>query len=149
MLINDFHDNKYKFLSNFYIKKIKFIGLTYYNAEAAFQAQKCVDDAARDRYTKMRKPSMAKSEGKKEPNLPADWDIKAPDIMLDVLRAKFSDPALKQKLLDTGEDYLEEGNNWHDNKWGKCYCGNCDTSTAQNLLGKLLMHVRSELKESE
>ena len=40
--INNFN-GEYRFLSNFYQCDFVFEGLTYHNAEAAFQAQKCVD----------------------------------------------------------------------------------------------------------
>ena len=87
--------------------------------------------------------------GKKEPGLPANWDEISYDIMLDVLRAKFRDPALREKLLATGDAYLEEGNHWHDNRWGRCTCERCRNKEAQNWLGKILMTIREEIKEEK
>ena len=37
----DYFREEYEFLSNFYPTKVMFEGITYYNAEAAYQAQKC------------------------------------------------------------------------------------------------------------
>lgn len=137
---------EYRFLSNFYQHPFEFKGLIYPNAEAAFQAQKCSADEDRIKYTLQKNPVRAKQMGKKEPNLPADWDKISYDIMRDILRAKFSVPELAEMLKSTGDAYLEEGNHWHDNRWGKCTCEKCRTKKGLNQLGEILMEIRSELK---
>lgn len=137
---------EYRFLSNFYQHPFEFKGLVYPNAEAAFQAQKCSCDEDRIKYTLQKNPVRAKQMGKKEPNLPADWDEISYDIMREILRAKFSVPKLAEMLKSTGDAYLEEGNHWHDNRWGKCTCEKCSTKEGVNQLGKILMEIRSELK---
>ena len=144
--ITSFRD-KYHFLSNFYQFPFVYKGLTYPNAEAAFQAQKCATDSEKIKYTKQRNPVRAKQMGKKEPNLPANWDEISYDIMIDILHAKFAVPELAELLLSTGEAYLEEGNHWHDNRWGKCTCEKCSAKEGQNWLGKILMQIRNELQE--
>lgn len=48
---------------------------------------------------------------------------------------------LKQKLIDTNDEYLEEGNSWNDIYWGVC------KGRGKNMLGKILMKVREELKD--
>ena len=61
--------------------------------------------------------------------------------MEDGLRIKFSNPQLKQRLIDTFPRYLIEGN-WHgDQIWGVCK----RTRKGQNLLGQCLMRIRDEL----
>ncbi len=134
---------EYHFLSNFYQHPFPYKGLVYPNAEAAFQAQKCSSDADRIKYTLQKNPVRAKQMGKKEPNLPANWDEISYDIMLDILRAKFAVPELAEMLEATGDIELEEGNHWHDNRWGSCTCEKCSTTkTGQNWLGKILMQIR-------
>lgn len=133
---------EYHFLSNFYQHPFTYKGLVYPNAEAAFQAQKCSSDADRIKYTLQKKPVRAKQMGKKEPNFPKNWDEISYDIMLDILRAKFSVPELAEMLESTGDAYLEEGNRWHDNRWGNCTCEKCSTKEGENWLGKILMHIR-------
>lgn len=133
---------EYHFLSNFYQHPFTYKGLTYPNAEAAFQAQKCSSDADRIKYTLQKNPVRAKQMGKKEPNLPANWDEISYDIMLDILLAKFAVPELAEMLEATGDTELEEGNHWHDNRWGICTCEKCRTKESKNWLGKILMHVR-------
>uniref|UniRef100_UPI00345E83CD NADAR domain-containing protein n=1 Tax=uncultured Duncaniella sp. TaxID=2768039 RepID=UPI00345E83CD len=51
-------------------------------------------------------------------------------------------PALAEKLIATGDAELVEGNYWHDTVWGVC------DGVGENHLGKILMRVREELKNS-
>lgn len=70
--------------------------------------------------------------------------------MLDCLRNKFAAGSmLAQSLKDTGKEVLVEGNLWHDNFYGDCKCDRCNDIKGQNLLGKLLMQVRDELKAAD
>ena len=138
---------EYRFLSNFYQSPVTYGGLTYPNAEAAFQAQKCEKEADKTKYTLVKNPVVAKRMGKKEPNLPANWREISYDIMLEIIRAKFSVPEMAEKLLSTGDAELVEGNNHHDNLWGKCGCPRCEVKTGENRLGRILMQVREELRE--
>jgi len=66
--------------------------------------------------------------------------------MFDVIRAKFSGDEMAAKLLATGDTVLIEGNTHHDNFWGDCECGGAACqSPGVNMLGEILMAVRSEL----
>ena len=56
-------------------------------------------------------------------------------------------PKIKQKLLDTGDKILIEGNNWCDNFWGNCHCEKCRTKTGKNLLGISLMFLREKYRQ--
>ena len=145
MVIDDFR-GEYRFLSNFYKSPLEYMGLVYPCAENAFQAAKCTDDESRIKYTVQNNPVRAKMMGKKE-KLPDNWDELSVRVMEQILRAKFSDPGLAQKLISTGEAEIVEGNKWHDNKWGKCTCEKCRNKSSLNRLGKILMKIREELKE--
>ena len=105
--------------SNFYQHPLAYKRLVYPNAKAAFRAQKCRDEKDKIKYTLQKNSVRAKQMGKKEPNLPADWDEKSPAIMKEILTAKFSVPELDEMLKSTGDAYLEEGHHWHDNRWEK------------------------------
>lgn len=144
-MINDFK-GEYGFLSNFHSHPFEYKGIVYPHAEGAFQAQKCSTDEERMKYTLIKNPVVAKRTGKKEPGFPANWDEIAYDIMKDILKAKFAVPELAEKLLATGDAYLEEGNHWHDNRWGRCTCEKCQKKNATNWLGKILMEIRAELQ---
>ena len=137
--ITDF-SGEYEFLSNFYEVSIEYNGLTYGSTEAAFQAQKCMTDEERAAFTEYR-PSKSKREGKRV-KLRSDWEDVKTGIMEEVVRAKFTQhEELAQRLVDTGEKILVEGNDWGDVFWG------VDTRTGEgdNHLGKILMKVREEL----
>ena len=70
--------------------------------------------------------------------------------MNDILRAKFAVPELAEKLLkDTRDRYIEEGNNWHDNYWGNCSCEKCEKIIGKNMLGKILMRIRTDIKNQK
>lgn len=141
--------DEYRFLSNFYPCLLGYKGLTYPNAEAAFQAQKCSNEEDKVKYTLQKNPVRVKQMGKKEPNLPSNWDSISYDIMNEILRVKFSVPALAEKLIATGDAYLEEGNRWHDNRWGRCTCEKCRDKESRNWLGNILMDIRAELQSSK
>ena len=140
----DSFKGEYNFLSNFYHCPIEYKGLTYPNAEAAFQAQKCATEEERIKYTTIKSPVVAKCMGKKEPGFPSNWDEICYGIMKDILITKFSVPELREKLDATGDATLIEGNHWHDNRWGKCTCDKCQSKEVQNWLGKILMEIRND-----
>lgn len=132
--------NKYFFLSNFYEAPVIFDGIRYNNNEAAFQAQKCINVEDRKNFSKM-SPSEAKKAGLSL-KLRPDWEEVKVDIMYKIVRAKFSqNPQLGLKLFETSDEYLEEGNDWGDKTWGTV------NGEGQNLLGKILMDIRDDMKD--
>jgi len=60
--------------------------------------------------------------------------------MRELLKKKFENPQFRKLLLDTYPHELIEGNNWGDTYWGKC------NGHGKNMLGTLLMQIRSELR---
>ncbi len=142
-IINSFR-GEFRFLSNFYQCPFEFEGLTYPNAEAAYQAQKCSIEEDKVKYTLIKNPVRAKQMGKRE-QLPENWNTISYDIMNNILHAKFAVPELAEMLRSTGDAYIEEGNHWHDNIWGHCTCEKCSAKEGQNRPGKILMSIRAEL----
>ncbi len=130
----------YRFLSNFYPSTLEFESITYPTVEHAYQSAKTLDMNERKRIAQLPTPADAKREGRKLQFRP-NWDALKFDVMEQCIRSKFTHhPDLKQKLLDTGDATLEEGNTWNDRIWG-VYQGQ-----GENRLGKILMKIRSELK---
>lgn len=145
-MINNF-DGKYRFLSNFADSRLVYDGIEYPTVEHAFQAVKTLDISERKAISKLPTPGEAKRAGRRV-NLRKDWEEVKDGIMYDILKEKFKNPELKEKLLATGNEYLEEGTTWHDNYWGNCYCDKCKNIEGKNTLGKLLMKIREELKNA-
>lgn len=73
-----------------------------------------------------------------------DWDDVKVDIMREILRAKVQQHEyVRRKLLATGERELVE-NSWRDPFWGWG-----PNKNGLNILGKLWMEIRSELRAAE
>jgi N-glycosidase YbiA len=131
---------EYRFLSNFYPATVVFEGLTYPDSEHAYQSAKTLDMNDRRRIAELPTPAEAKHAGEAL-QYRADWAQVKYQVMLDCVRDKFNrNPELREKLLATGDAYLEEGNTWGDQIWG-VYQGK-----GTNWLGKILMKVRAELR---
>ena len=146
--INTFRDRHF-FLSNFYPSKIIYNGLGYATAEHFFQSRKVGGLWDRRDTINASTPKLAKKQGRKV-LLRSDWDEIKDDIMLIAVRLKFlQNKDLAEKLMETGETHLIEGNYWHDNYWGDCHCDKCKTKHGLNLLGYTLMIVRNELLIAE
>lgn len=138
-------DKKYGCFSNFYPCKVEFDGIVYQNSEAAWQAQKTLAKHKRMEFAQMT-ASNAKRAGRRV-TLREDWEEVKYNLMVEVLRAKFTqNEELGKVLKSTGDaTIVENTTGWHDNLWGSCSCQRCNGITGQNLLGKALMQVRSEL----
>lgn len=137
----------YSFLSNLYEHEIKYGGIIYPSVENAFQAAKSKDKDIKIELSKM-KPHLAKQYGRNITMSPEEikiWDTIKYRVMLQLLKIKFSDYILGNKLKNTHPLKLVEGNTWHDNTWGHCTCKKCATKQHKNMLGVLLMNVREEL----
>jgi hypothetical protein len=131
-----------RFLSNFYPATVELDGLEYSSTEHAYQAAKTNDPAERRRIRESQKPGDAKKLGK-QVKMRTDWEQVKFQVMEDLVRQKFTKhKELKEKLLATGDMYLEETNSWRDFVWGVC------NGKGENHLGKILMKVRGELKPS-
>ena len=69
-----------------------------------------------------------------------DWDTVKEGIIEGLVRQKFQDPSLREMLMSTGTEGLEEGNRWGDEFWGVSF----RTGKGDNRLGKILMKIREE-----
>ena len=135
--IDDFR-GKYFFLSNFYSHPVTWEGIIYPTNEHAFQAAKTLNSKERQRIALATTPGYAKSMGRKV-KLRSDWEQVKYNIMRQIVFAKFNSN-LGDRLLATGDAYLEEKNWWGDKIWGVC------DGEGKNWLGEILMSVRAELK---
>jgi len=140
--INFFKDDYEKF-SNFYPVVIYFEDRNYPSVEHAFVAAKSKDEMFRKMISEIpvNQAGKAKYKGRRI-KLRPNWDLMKYSIMKRFLMQKFSYQQFKELLLSTGNNYIEEGNYWHDNYWGNCYCKKCKNIKGENKLGKLIMEIR-------
>ena len=136
----DSFKGKYFFLSNFYTCNIIIDEIEYTNTESAFQSMKTKNINIRKSFSSL-DPSRAKFKGRRV-QLREDWENIKDDVMYKVVKSKFSqNEDLKLRLLDTKDEKLIEGNDWNDTYWGVC------NGKGRNMLGKILMKVRDELRK--
>lgn len=139
-MIDRFDGTKHRFLSNFYMAPVAYEGILYPSSEHAYQAAKSLDQEVRKRIASLKTAGQSKKAGR-QIHIRPNWDAIKYDIMSEIVLEKFiQNPDLKQKLLDTGDDELIEGNTWGDTFFGIC------NGVGENNLGKILMKVRSILR---
>lgn len=133
---------QYGAFSNFSRHAIELDGLVWPTTEHYFQAQKFEDRAYRERIRAASSATIAARLGRsRKVPIRSDWEEVKDEIMYRVVLAKFSAHAeLKALLLSTGEEEIVEQTT-RDTYWG---CG--ADGTGKNMLGKILMRVRSELR---
>lgn len=143
-IIDNFHDTHY-FLSNFFIAPMTVDGKLFQTNEHFFQASKASDEETFEVIRLLKTASQTKRMGR-EIRMKKNWENIKNEVMLRGLRAKFTLLDMRQQLLDTGNATLIEGNNWHDQYWGRCDCSN-HGGVGENWLGRLLMQVRDEIRK--
>lgn len=136
----DRFDGEYDFLSNFSQHVTLYRNRKFLTVEHAFQAAKSDNIADWDRFLTIKTPGLAKKEGRML-SLRPDWESVKIAIMEELVWQKFYiNWDIRIKLVATDDAELIEGNSWDDTFWGVCY------GKGQNMLGKILMKVRSQFK---
>ncbi len=127
---------------------------TYPSVEHAYQAAKTFVAEERREFQRPYRdlyPGTAKKMGQFV-TIRKDWNSAKVSTMVKLLELKFENTDLRERLLETAPSMLIEGNYWHDNFWGVCFCpkGNkgCQAANGLNTLGRLLMNLRSSLQSS-
>ena len=117
-------------------------GKLWRSVEHYFQAQKFVGTEHEEAVRTADKPRDAAAMGRdRNRPLRADWETVKDDIMREAVRAKFTQyPALRYLLIETGDAELVE-HTTNDHYWADGGDG-----TGKNMLGKILMEIREELR---
>lgn len=127
-------------LSNFSSCRIEHDGMFYPSVEAAYQASKTADMRVRVQFTTM-PPLQATAWGRRI-TLRRDWENVKVRVMDELLRKKFTPWTIYALLLDSTDDQkLIHLSPW-DGFWGSGKC-----NTGENVLGKMLMLIRSENRQ--
>ena len=131
-----------RFLSNFYPAKFTYGDIEWCSVEHAYQSLKFTGEKFKEAYALTNPYDIKKFANENKSFISSEFfDVKV-KLMFDLVLEKFKqNPELKQKLLETGNQELIEGNTWNDTFWGVC------NGQGQNWLGKILMLVRSELNK--
>lgn len=159
-----------RWLSNFARSDVSAYGLTFPTVEHAFAAAKLDPNggvftraevmAEMARIAAMSSPGEAKRAGRRRqwdglqpgedrpaamrPFMRPDWDSVKETLILELLRRKFTNPALRAKLLATGDALIVEGNNHGDRLWGMVEVAGI--FRGRNMLGEMLSQVRREIR---
>lgn len=139
-----FYEQDFYVLSNFSSFRLHWRGIDFDTAEHAYHCEKffptVVGIAHEIQGARSAHDAFKIAERNKEYRR-SDWDDVKVGIMRDILRAKAEQHEyVRRKLLATGDRELVE-DSWRDDVWG--WGPNKD---GQNLLGKLWMQVRAELR---
>lgn len=127
---------EYRWLSNYYSCKVFYKGREFTSSEAAYQSAKQTDPEIVSFFQTL--TGKESKEASRHYSIPPDWDDIKTAIMYEILYDKFTrNSELKEKLIATGDRYLEETNWWGDEYWGVC------KGKGENVLGKILMKIRS------
>ncbi|MFE8073362.1 NADAR family protein [Marinobacteraceae bacterium S3BR75-40.1] len=120
-------------------------GKTWPTVEHYFQGMKFSDEARREQIRAAASPRQARKLGRKShKSFRRDWKKIREVIMTRALYIRCKTyPALAEALLATGDQQLVENSNY-DYFWG---CGR--DRRGQNAFGKVLMNVRSKLREEQ
>lgn len=141
-MITEFR-GEYSWLSNFHLCIIKYGDYEFSCVENAYQSAKN-NNPKWKKYCSTHDPKLVKKKAKKVP-LNTGWDDYKFVVMYFCLSIKFAQEPFRSKLLSTGDELIQEGNNWGDKYWGVCL----KTGKGKNALGKLLMSIRNELRLEE
>lgn len=134
----------YRFLSSFWPHPITYKGILYPTNEHPFQVAKTADRALQIWIASAATAGEAKRRGRTVSLVPRWNEQKRYTVMEELIDLKFGGLSIIGPLLcATGDAVLIEGNRWHDNTWGVCYCGRC--TNGHNLLGWMLMRRRAVL----
>jgi len=140
------NEKPYGVFSNLYKRAVEFEGIVYPTSEHAYQAGKARKEAVRDWILSAPTPALAAmaAHGLYVWDVAPNWAQIKFDRMRGVLRAKFTQHEdLCELLLSTGERRLVEVgtvDNAVNRLWGEV------NGRGQNMLGVLLMELRTELR---
>jgi ribA/ribD-fused uncharacterized protein len=141
-----FYEQEFYCLSNFSAFTLLHEGHLFYTSEAAYQWSK-FPEHYHIQNAVLRAPSAHEAFKIAEANAHScreDWMAVRASVMLDILREKAAQHEyVRRKLLQTGDRELVE-DSWRDNFWGWG-----PEKRGFNMLGKLWMQVRDELREDE
>jgi ribA/ribD-fused uncharacterized protein len=137
--------SEYGCFSNFAHYPIRLKGRTWPTNEHFFQAQKFAETEYQEAIRRAKSPTKAKGMGRtRKYRLRRDWEQVKDGVMREAVFAKFSQhDDIRAILLNTGTAKIAE-HSTNDDYWGDGGDGH-----GKNMLGKILMSVREELRANQ
>lgn len=140
-----FYENEFYCLSNFSSFAVEENNILYMTSEHLYHCKKFDDENI------IQKIINAKSAHDAQKiaignvvNVVKGWKDIRVKVMKEILLLKLNQhPYVKKKLIDTGDREIIE-NSWRDDFWGWG-----ENQDGQNILGKLWMEIRDEIKSKE
>lgn len=135
-------DDEFGYFSNFAPFPITLKEKIWPTSEHYFQAQKFAGTEHEEVIRREKSPMIAARMGRdrKKP-LRADWESVKDEIMREAVRAKFMQHAeLRERLLATGDAEIVEHTK------NDAYWGDGGDGSGENMLGRILMEVRQEIR---
>ena len=130
--------------SNFVPCEVELWGRTYPSVEHAYQSAKNNGEEWKNFCQKTANPGAVK-RASHNIQLISDWDKLKVQLMRNLLWQKFNKEPFRALLVSTDNEYIQEGNWWNDTFWGV----NLTTGIGENILGKILMEIRTFLQQGE
>ncbi len=133
---------EYGCFSNFSAHSIRLDGQRWPTTEHYFQAQKFLGTDYMHEIRKAKSPMIAARLGRsRKVRLRPDWDSAKDNVMRKAVLAKFTQhDDLRLVLLGTGNEEIIEDTT-DDDYWGRGSSG-----SGKNMLGRILMEVRVQLR---
>lgn len=140
-----FYEQEFYVLSNFSAFRLKWNGWDFDTSEHAYHWEKFIYHTATQRLVREARSAhdAFKIAESRKGLQRSDWNVVRVGIMKSILHAKASQHEyVRRKLLATGDRELIE-DSWRDDFWG--WGPNGD---GKNMLGKLWMDIRGELRST-
>ena len=132
---------EYRWLSNFTAVKITYDGIEYPSVEHAYMSAKS-DSMEWKSFCASFTTTAGQVKRKSHTiGLVENWEEIKVDVMRECIQKKFSQEPFRTRLLNTGIQWIQEGNDWNDTFWGV----DLKTNKGKNILGELIMEFREIL----
>lgn len=142
-----FYPPEYYVFDNFSSFQVQYKGKMYPTSEHAYQSSKFINTnkelAEKIRNAKSAHEAYKIAQANKD-KIEENWDEKKIELMKDILHCKASQHEyVMRKILQSGDRVIIE-DSWRDNYWGWG-----EDRKGKNMLGKLWMEVRKEIRDKE
>lgn len=138
-MIKEFQ-GEFRWLSNFAPCKISLGDLTFPSVEHAYMSCKCEYPQWKQFCVSEPSPGKVK-KASKTIKLVSNWELIKVPVMILCVTKKFNQEPYKTKLINTGGEFIQEGNRWGDKFWGV----DLHSNQGCNTLGTIIMSIRSSI----